>query len=56
MSWSPDGQTILFTADPNVFSELLYSRTDMFTVDLNGALNRLTDDGYAAILDRLSAS
>lgn len=46
VSWSPDGETILFTADPNVFSELLYSRTDMFTVDLNGALSRLTDDGF----------
>lgn len=46
VSWSPDSQTILFTADPNVFSELLYSRTDLFTVGIDGALTRLTDDGF----------
>ncbi len=46
VSWSPDGQTILFTADENVFSELLYARTDLFTVDLDGGLTRLTDDGF----------
>ena len=46
VSWSPDGRTILFTADPNVFSELLYSRSDIFTVDLTGKISRLTDDGF----------
>jgi dipeptidyl aminopeptidase/acylaminoacyl peptidase len=46
VSWSPDGRTIAFTADPNVFSELLYARTDMFTVDLSGEVTRLTDDGF----------
>ena len=46
VSWSPDGRTILFTADPNAFSELLYARSDMFTVDLSGELTRLTDDGF----------
>ena len=46
VSWSPDSRTLLFTADPNAFSELLYSRTDLFTVTLDGALTRLTDDGF----------
>lgn len=46
VSWSPDGQTILFTADPNEFSELLYARTDIFTVDLDGNVDRITDDGF----------
>ncbi|MBT8487213.1 MAG: S9 family peptidase [Gemmatimonadetes bacterium] len=46
VSWSPDGRTLLFTADPNVFSELLYARTDMFVVDVEGEVTRLTDDGF----------
>lgn len=46
LSWSPDSRTLLFTADPNVFDELLYSRTDLFTVDLEGRITRLTDDGF----------
>lgn len=46
VSWSPDGRTLLFTADPNAFSELLYARTDLFTVDVDGRLTRLTDDGF----------
>lgn len=46
ISWSPDGRTLLFTADPNVFSELLYARTDLFLVDLEGELTRLTDDAF----------
>ncbi|MGB1840416.1 MAG: alpha/beta fold hydrolase [Longimicrobiales bacterium] len=46
VSWSPDSRTILFTADPNAFSELLYARTDLFTVSVSGELNRLTDDGF----------
>ncbi len=46
VSWSPDGRTILFTADPNAFSELLYARTDLFTVTVSGDLTRLTDDGF----------
>mgnify|MGYP002624186118 CR=1 FL=1 len=46
VSWSPDGRSLLFTADPNVFSELLYARTDVFVVDVEGRLTRLTDDGF----------
>ncbi len=46
VSWSPDGETIVFTADENVFSELEYSRTDLFTIDVgSGQVTRLTDDG-----------
>ena len=46
VSWSPDGRTILFTVDENVFTELQYSRTDLFTVEVSGELTRLTDDGF----------
>ena len=46
VSWSPDGGTIIFAADPNAFSELLYARTDLFTVSVTGELTRLTDDGF----------
>ena len=46
VSWSPDGRTLLFSADENVFSELQYPRTDLFTVDVSGRLTRLTDDGF----------
>lgn len=46
VSWSPDGRTILFAADPNVFSELLYARTDLFVVTVSGETTRLTDDGF----------
>jgi dipeptidyl aminopeptidase/acylaminoacyl peptidase len=46
VSWSADGRTILFTADENVFSELKYARTDLFTVDTGGGVTRLTDDGF----------
>lgn len=46
VSWSPDGRMILFTADPNVFSELLYAQTDVFTVDVSGNLTRLTEDEF----------
>lgn len=46
VSWSPDGRTLLFTADESVFSELEYGRTDLFTVDVDGRLTRITDDGF----------
>lgn len=44
--WSPDGRTLLFTADESVKDELAYARPDLFTVTVDGALTRLTDDGY----------
>jgi Tol biopolymer transport system component len=46
LSWSPDGTTLLFSADESVRDELAYSRTDLFLVTVEGRLTRLTDDGY----------
>ncbi|MFO8174271.1 MAG: S9 family peptidase [Longimicrobiales bacterium] len=46
LSWSPDGGTLLFSADESVRDELAYSRTDLFLVTPEGRLTRLTDDGY----------
>ncbi len=46
LSWSPDGTSILFSADPSIHDELAYARTDLFVVSVDGALSRLTNDGY----------
>ena len=46
LRWSPDGRTLLFTADESVLDEVDYARTDLFTVTTDGALTRLTDDGH----------
>ncbi|HSC29756.1 MAG TPA: S9 family peptidase, partial [Vicinamibacterales bacterium] len=46
IAWHPDGQLLAFTADPERRNELKYSRTDLFTVTVDGTLTRLTDDGY----------
>ena len=44
--WSPDGRTLLFTADEAVLDELAYGRSDLFLVTADGSLQRLTDDEY----------
>ncbi|MBT8402332.1 MAG: S9 family peptidase [Gemmatimonadetes bacterium] len=46
LSWRPDGQRILFTADEAVRDPLAYGRSDLFTVDLEAEVTRLTDDGF----------
>ena len=46
LSWHPDGGMLLFTADPSFRDELSYPRPDLFLVDTDGTLTRLTDDGY----------
>ncbi|MEZ4417733.1 MAG: prolyl oligopeptidase family serine peptidase [Gemmatimonadota bacterium] len=46
LSWRADGRTLLFTADESVLDELAYGRPDLFLVTTDGALTRLTDDGY----------
>lgn len=46
LSWSADGRSLLFTADEAVLDELAYPRTDLFMVDVDGTLTRLTDDGF----------
>ncbi len=46
LRWNPDGSSVLFTADESVLDPLLYSRSDLFLVTVEGQLTRLTDDGY----------
>ena len=46
LTWRSDGSVLLFTADEADLDELAYSRSDLFVVDLDGELTRLTDDGY----------
>ena len=46
LRWKPDGSSLLFTADESVLDPLLYSRSDLFLVTVEGQLTRLTDDGY----------
>ena len=46
LSWHPDGDRILFTADEAVRDPLAYGRPDLFVVDLDGEVTRLTDDGF----------
>lgn len=46
LRWSPDGATLLFTADESVLDELAYGRSDLFLATLDGEVTRLTDDGY----------
>ncbi len=46
VSWSPDGNSLIFSANPEYRNELSYGRTDLWVVDLNGSLIRLTNDNY----------
>ena len=46
LQWLPDGRTILFTANEGVLDEIAYGATDLFQVTVEGALTRLTEDGY----------
>jgi dipeptidyl aminopeptidase/acylaminoacyl peptidase len=46
--WRPDGRALLFTTDDAVAqNELAYASSDLFLVTTDGALTRLTDDGFA---------
>jgi len=47
--WSPDGTTLLFTADSQYRKELSYGRSEVWTVSTDGQVHRLTpnaDYGY----------
>lgn len=45
--WTPDGRTIVFTADSTYRDELRYGRTDLWSVSTEGEVRRLTrDDRY----------
>ncbi|MFI5310868.1 MAG: S9 family peptidase [Gemmatimonadales bacterium] len=48
--WSPDGSTLLFTADSAYRKELSYGRSEVWTVSTDGQVHRLTpnpDYGYS---------
>ena len=42
LQWSPDGSTLLFSADSAYRNERVYGRTDIFTVSTDGRVRRLT--------------
>ena len=42
--WSPDGSTLLFTADSGYRNERLYEKGDIYTVTRDGTATRLTSD------------
>ncbi len=44
--WRADGGAIAFTADAHQRDEHSYERADIWTVNLNGDISRLTDDCY----------
>ncbi len=46
LSWSPDSERIVFTADSDQRNELTYERADLWVATLDGEVQRLTDDGY----------
>lgn len=47
LQWSPDGKTLLFSADSSYRDERLYGRTDIWTVTADAMVRRLTpNNGY----------
>ena len=46
LAWSPDGRRLAFTADSHQRDEHSYERSDLWTVDLDGNVTRLSDDEY----------
>ncbi|MEW6322262.1 MAG: S9 family peptidase [Acidobacteriota bacterium] len=44
--WHPTGRLLAFTADPDWRDELKYESPDLYTVTIDGAVTRLTADGY----------
>jgi dipeptidyl aminopeptidase/acylaminoacyl peptidase len=45
-TWRPDGQAFVIVANAHQRDEYTYERSDLWTVDLQGTVRRLTDDGY----------
>jgi dipeptidyl aminopeptidase/acylaminoacyl peptidase len=45
-SWRPDSRALVFVANLSERDEHIYDRADIFTVDLEGTLARVTDDGF----------
>ena len=46
IAWHPNGALLAFVADPDWRDELKYESPDLWTVTTDGAVNRLTNDGY----------
>jgi dipeptidyl aminopeptidase/acylaminoacyl peptidase len=46
LAWHPSGRMLAFVADPDWRDELKYESPDLWTVTIDGAVSRLTDDGY----------
>jgi dipeptidyl aminopeptidase/acylaminoacyl peptidase len=45
-AWRPDSGALVLTADSHQRDEYSYERTDLWIVDLEGQIRRLTNDGY----------
>jgi dipeptidyl aminopeptidase/acylaminoacyl peptidase len=46
LAWHPDGARLVFLADSDWRDELKYESPDLWTVTVDGAVTRLTDDGF----------
>lgn len=46
MAWRPDSGALALIADSHERDEYSYERADLWNVDLEGQIRRLTDDGY----------
>jgi dipeptidyl aminopeptidase/acylaminoacyl peptidase len=46
IAWRPDSGALAFVANTHQRDEYVYPRADLFTVTIDGALTRLTDDGF----------
>jgi dipeptidyl aminopeptidase/acylaminoacyl peptidase len=47
LAWHPDSTRLVLLADSDWRDELKYESPDLWVVTIDGALTRLTDDGYA---------
>ena len=47
VAWRPDGNALAFVADEHQRDEHTYPRADLWTVTLDGAVTRLTDDEFS---------
>ncbi len=45
-AWRPDSAALAFVSDSHQRDEYSYERADLWTIDLEGQLHRLTDDGF----------
>jgi dipeptidyl aminopeptidase/acylaminoacyl peptidase len=46
IAWHPNGRLLAFTADPEWRDELKYTSPDLWTVSIDGNVERLTNDTY----------